>query len=799
MPSEPELRQRVPQPRTMLRTDASPNAPWARWANWIVGVAAGVFVTIALGGYFYQRGQLADIAAEHLRLMVTGPARLCPGMPGTYVVRTTTVTGRPVPAQIAFSLLGPAGEQLAGHTETADEHGLVEIAVPAEATSVPEVRMEVTAVHLAKTERATAQIGVEPRGSLTLLTLSKPSYRPGETIRFRSLTVSRVGLAADRELPIRFEIRAGDGTLVPGSGREGTTVQGVGCGEVAAPAGLSGGRYVLIARSPDGRFPEARRDFVVRAEAPTPSKAGAPPHDRRPPAEKPGTIQVSFFPEGGDLVAGLENRVYFSAREGAGKPVRLSGRVVDSHGRVAAAAETTYEGMGSFQILPQATEPYRLKIDRPAAAPQEARLPPVVANHGVVLMVGLGVVEAGRPLEFNVRATAAGLPLVAVASCRGIQVGQATFVTGAGANTVSIPPGDDVAGVLRLDVYDYRLNPPRLLARRLIFRRPSRELRVQIAPASPSYRPGDRGELTIQVRDERGKPLPAALSIAVVDEAHWLAANASRESAAAQLLLSDGPWGPHAAGDADFCLSKDPKAPVALDLLLGTWARPAANGRGGEKAGPAATGKIDGLPPLVLDNLGQLQQQYLESLASYQAGRTRVLNMLTALSFFGGIGLVVFVAMLSLLNIPCGLRLWVPSLGVAAACVVIGAILMDPGRLKPNRGGAVPFASFEAPPGDEGSVQAAAASGGKSGKFAPFDVSGYEFRRDGKNALGGKFASDTLLWLPLKRADGQGQASVRVELPDVPGAYRVLIDAHAEFGRLGSGVTPLRCQKRTSP
>jgi hypothetical protein len=387
--------------------------------------------------------------------------------------------------------------------------------------------------------------------------------------------------------------------------------------------------------------------------------------------------------------------------------------------------------------------------------------------------------------------------------------------------------------VLRLDVYDYRLNPPRLLARRLIFRRPSRELRVQITPASPSFRPGDRGELTLQVRDEQGRPQPATLSIAVVDETHRPATYAKTSevsktsevfepgSEAAQLLLSDGPWGPHAVGDADFYLSNDPKAAVALDLLLGTWARPAANGREGEARAEAAAsvhlptsttarqaprppgirqGHLDGLPPLVLDNLGQLQQQYLESLASYQAGRTRVLNMLTALSFFGGIGLVVFVAMLSLLNIPCGLRLWVPSLGVAAACVVIGAILMDPGRLKPNRGGAVPFASFEAPPGDEqDSAQAAAASGEPSAKFAPFDVSGYEFRRDAKNASGGKFPSDTLLWLPLKRADGQGHASVRVELPDAPSTYRVQIDAHAESGRLGSRVTQLRCQKSTSP
>ena len=43
-------------------------------------------------------------------------------------------------------------------------------------------------------------------------------------------------------------------------------------------------------------------------------------------------LSVSFFPEGGDLVAGLPGRVYFEARNADDKPADISGRLVDDEG-----------------------------------------------------------------------------------------------------------------------------------------------------------------------------------------------------------------------------------------------------------------------------------------------------------------------------------------------------------------------------------------------------------------------------------------------------------------------------------
>ncbi len=160
-----------------------------------------------------------------------------------------------------------------------------------------------------------------------------------------------------------------------------------------------------------------------------------------------GKIDVSFYPEGGDLVAGLENRVYFVARSPQGKPAALSGTLLaerpGDRGPIdqPIPVQTAYEGMGVFRFTPMAGTTYRLKITQPTGVTNEPKLPAVSTASEVVLTTGAGVFAAGKPLEFDIRSTKAGLPLVVAAYCRGVQVGQQPIVTkGAGgeANPVSI-------------------------------------------------------------------------------------------------------------------------------------------------------------------------------------------------------------------------------------------------------------------------------------------------------------------------------------------------------------------------
>src|SRR5205814_3477503 len=96
-------------------------------------------------------------------------------------------------------------------------------------------------------------------------------------------------------------------------------------------------------------------------------------------------LQVAFFPEGGNLVAGVPNRVYFQARTMLDRPAELKGCVIASGGKVVAEIQTLHDdqetgvnrGCGRFSFTPAAGTKYELKIDQPYGIGGRYALPEV--------------------------------------------------------------------------------------------------------------------------------------------------------------------------------------------------------------------------------------------------------------------------------------------------------------------------------------------------------------------------------------------------------------------------------------
>jgi len=784
-----------PRPQAAVKAAGISPSPWARGANWAVGLAAAVLLMVSIGGYAYHREQLKEIAAEHMRLQVTGPAAFQAGLPAEFTVLTTSVTGQPMPALVEFALYSPQGDQLRGQKEMTDDDGRLQVVIPANMALPASTRLHVVALRDGNREEMETQLDVEPVRYVTRLALDKPLYQPGETIYYRSLTLSRFPLAADREMPVHFEILDPSGAIVPDSQLEGITRRGVGNGSFQIPLELAGGQYTLLARGLDDAFPEERRTFFIRRyRLPRLKKELEFTRDSYAPGDEVvadflarraeggpaagarlrivatvdgetaflkntraddagafqvkftlpkeiergdgqlavvvddggtretmaktipinlGKVEVTFYPEGGDLAAGLENRVYFTARDPLAEPVHIEGVIVDDRNSKVAAVETTHEGMGTLSFTPQADRTYRLKIASPQGVGNEPELPRASAEQKIVLCTGSGVFQPDSPLEFNIRAAEPGIPLVVAAYCRGVPVGQQTLVTRVdgqrenGSNAVAIELGEQVGGVIRLTAYDYSASPPKPVAERLVYRRMPQKLNVRVAGHNEKYSPGEEVKMSLLVTDEQERPVPAALGVAVVDDALLSLADDHTPSMTTHFLLTTEVDKPEDLEDADFFLSDDADAAVALDLLLGTqgWRRFVEKtldelkeeGRQDEQLerlvamGGAAT------PPAVFDNLKTLQSKYDASLAEYRAQRTRILNTITTVSFFAGLGLVLLVVMLGLLKVVQGIHLWVPAVGVTVCCLLIGAIVMDPSRLTSGPDGVVAFRSFIKP------------------------------------------------------------------------------------------------------
>ena len=64
-------------------------------------------------------------------------------------------------------------------------------------------------------------------------------------------------------------------------------------------------------------------------------------------------VKFTMFPEGGDLVCGLDNNVAFSALNEFDKPADVEGIVLTEKGSKVASFSSFHQGMGAFKFNPQ--------------------------------------------------------------------------------------------------------------------------------------------------------------------------------------------------------------------------------------------------------------------------------------------------------------------------------------------------------------------------------------------------------------------------------------------------------------
>jgi hypothetical protein len=67
----------------------------------------------------------------------------------------------------------------------------------------------------------------------------------------------------------------------------------------------------------------------------------------------PQGARIQFFPEGGDLVAGVESMVAFKANDQYGMPITVKGVLQDGKGKELLSFSSEHDGMGKFSITPE--------------------------------------------------------------------------------------------------------------------------------------------------------------------------------------------------------------------------------------------------------------------------------------------------------------------------------------------------------------------------------------------------------------------------------------------------------------
>jgi hypothetical protein len=277
------------------------------------------------------------------------------------------------------------------------------------------------------------------------------------------------------------------------------------------------------------------------------------------------TLQLSVFPEGGDLVDGVPSRVYFMAKTPIGKPADIEGRVVDDRGQVVSELASIHDGMGRFELQPAADRRYHVEITKPANIVTKVDIPTVKPD-GCVLRT---VDQRGADTLRVAAICKTRQHLQIEATLRENRLAGGAFDVEAGKPAlVELPIASSAQGAVRVTLFA-KHNP---LAERLIYHGSGAGLKVSITPDRKAYSPRDPVKLHVHTTDAQNRPIKASVGLAVVDETVLSFADDKTAKILAHVYLEPelGATAADPIEEPNFYFSDKPEAAAAMDALLAT-------------------------------------------------------------------------------------------------------------------------------------------------------------------------------------------------------------------------------------
>ncbi|MCY1723281.1 TonB-dependent receptor plug domain-containing protein [Prolixibacteraceae bacterium Z1-6] len=259
---------------------------------------------------------------------------------------------------------------------------------------------------------------------------------------------------------------------------------------------------------------------------------------KTPEKEQGSGIDLQFFPEGGQLVQNVSNRVAFKATDekGNGKHVKLI--IFDDSGNPVRECESIHNGMGQFIFTPEPNKHYFATINSPESASIKIPLPESTLEYSI--LVGN---QFNELLDFTISTSpenARGQQISYIIQSRGKLCSSNNLRMNEAQQLVRIEKKELPAGISYVTVYNENGVP---VCERLIYNQISPKVEVNITTNKTQYDTREEVTLNITTLDEEGKPVPANLSLAVIGQSiidnqkEILSNNASIRSSV--LLCSD--------------------------------------------------------------------------------------------------------------------------------------------------------------------------------------------------------------------------------------------------------------------
>lgn len=225
---------------------------------------------------------------------------------------------------------------------------------------------------------------------------------------------------------------------------------------------------------------------------------------------------VQFFPEGGDLLAGIAKNVAFKAVSADGKGVPVKGRILDGKGKQVAEFSDLGLGMGYFSLLPLPNEKYTAAVTFANGQERKFKLPEVVQNKANVVFVkqdetnlNMAIVTSDDDFAKNPNQS-----FYVLVQSNGHLVYAAQANLKSATALIAIPKERLPNGIAQVAL----MTPDgKVISERLTFVKSEKLLDINLAVNKEQFKAKEKVNLKLSVLNN-GKKYPGSYSISVIDE-----------------------------------------------------------------------------------------------------------------------------------------------------------------------------------------------------------------------------------------------------------------------------------------
>jgi hypothetical protein len=397
----------------------------------------------------------------------------------------------------------------------------------------------------------------------------KPHYVVGDTLWLKIYVVNAVNHQPDSASGVVYVDLIDQQTKKVTSHKLFQAISGKSSGRIILTEEYAAGKYQLRA------YTNWMLNFSQELFFQTPLEifSTSTKRDQAPTDQGNVLSHLDFFPEGGNLIEGLQNRVAFKAADTNGKGVDVTGMVLSDLGDTVATVKSQHLGMGYFNLKPMPNRNYFF-IDSKSLV--KTAIPSALKNGYTMMVDNLNKNVVKIYVSHNFESIDKSM-LIAHQRGRIIYAAQ----TGSEKNNVGfvIPKSAlNEDGIIHLTLFDSNGKPQ---CERLIYRNTNHPVNVNVTTSPITHKKREKVQVDVSVTDYENKPVKSNFSVTITD-AGQLMKDPESENIESYFLLSsevkqqfENEIRGRIESPAYYFDSKNPNAEIHLDLLLMTqgWRR----------------------------------------------------------------------------------------------------------------------------------------------------------------------------------------------------------------------------------